>query len=268
FVKYLAASPRLDRVRTRAVGVTAGLAGFLMVLLGVVPFPCSFRAPGVVMASQRIVLANQTAGIVETLAAQPGSFVKRGQPLLQLKNPELEFQLASARAHLDEVNARLLQAMKNDSANIAPLTRLRDYAGDQVAKLTADTEHLTVRAPHDGVWVSPLIEDRRGSWLERGSNLGLLVNPASFKFVATVMEEDVNALFASDIHGANARLYGESGTALPVTNWRVVPGGQQILPSAALGWSAGGQVPVAMENNTQGNKTVEPFFEVRGDLEA
>ena len=58
------------------------------------------------------------------------------------------------------------------------------------------------------------------------------------------------------------------GYALPVTNWQVVPGGQQILPSAALGWSGGGEMPVAMENNTQGNKTVEPFFEVRGDLDA
>ena len=96
----------------------------------------------------------------------------------------------------------------------------------------------------------------------------MLVNPAAFQFVATVMEEDVNALFARDIHGAEARLYGEGRLALAVTNWRVVPGGQQVLPSSALGWAAGGEVPVATENNTQGNKTVEPFFEVRGDLAA
>lgn len=183
-------------------------------------------------------------------------------------NPELEIRLAAARAHLDEVNARLLKAMKNESADIGPLTRLRDFAGGQAAKLAADAENLTVRAPDDGVWVSPQIEDRRGSWLERGSDLGLLVNPAAYKFVATVMEADVNALFASDIRGAAARLYGEAGISLPVTNWQVVPGGQQVLPSAALGWSAGGEMPVAMENNAQGNKTVEPFFEVRGDLDA
>jgi putative peptide zinc metalloprotease protein len=47
-----------------------------------------------------------------------------------------------------------------------------------------------------------------------------------------------------------------------------VPGGQEILPSAALGWGAGGEVPVAVEDNSQGNKTKEPFFEVRGDIAA
>jgi putative peptide zinc metalloprotease protein len=81
-----------------------------------------------------------------------------------------------------------------------------------------------------------------------------------------VREEDGNALFDRDLRGAGVRLYGAAGTRLAVENWRVVPGGQQVLPSAALGWAAGGDVPVDMENNAQGDKTVEPFFEVRGDL--
>lgn len=268
FIKYLASSPRLDRVRFRAVGVTTGLVAVLVVLLVVVPFPYSFRAPGVVMASQRGVLANRTAGEVISLLARPGAPVQRGQPLVQLKNPELELALAAARARLDEVNARLLQARQKDSANIAPLTALRDSVNDQLAKLNQDAENLTVRAPYAGVWVSPEMDDRRGTWLERGSNLGLVINPAVFQFVATVREEDVNALFARDIRGSDVRLYGQAGTDLPVTDLKVVPGGQHMLPSAALGWAAGGEVPVATENNEQGSKTLEPFFEVRGRLAA
>ena len=268
FIKYLASSPRLERVRTRAVGVTAGLAAGLVVLLAVVPFPHSFRAPGVVMASQRMVLANQTAGRVTSLLARPGNPVQAGQPLLQLQNTELELALVAAGARLDEVNARLLQAMKEDSAGIAPLARLHDSINDQLAKLKADTDHLTVRAPYAGFWVSPTMEDRRESWLERGSNLGQLVNSNSFQFVATVMEEDANPLFDSHLRGAEVRLHGNAGTALFVTNWKVVPGGQHHLPSAALGWAAGGEVPVATENNDQGSRTAEPFFEVRGDLRA
>jgi putative peptide zinc metalloprotease protein len=268
FIKYLGASPRLDRVRTRAVGVTAGLALALVILLAVVPFPYSFRAPGVVMASQRMMLANQTAGRVIALLAKPGSPVRQGEPLLQLKNPGLEQELAAAQARLDEINARLLQAMKQDSADLEPLTRLRDSVNEQLVKLNLDAKNLTVCSPYNGVWVAPQMEDRQGSWLERGSELGLLVNPAAYQFVASVMEEDVNALFASDIRGTDARLYGEAGTALLVTHCQVVPGGQQMLPSAALGWAAGGEVPVANDENSQGNKAVEPFFEVRGELAA
>ncbi|HEX3890432.1 MAG TPA: hypothetical protein VHX90_06225 [Verrucomicrobiae bacterium] len=268
FVKYLSSNPRLDRVRPRAIAVTSGIAIFLIILLGVVPFPHSFRAPGVVVASQRTEIASETAGEFETLLAQPGNFVKQGQPLVKLKNPELELEIADTRGHLAEVNARLLQAMNNESADIAPLTRLRDSVAGELKKLTADSENLTVRARHDGVWVAPGIEEFSGRWLTRGSNLGLLANPASFEFAATVMEEDVNALFAKKISGASVRLYGDAGKNLPVAQWRVIPGGQQILPSAALGWSAGGEVPIATEDNSQGNKSAEPFFEVLGKLDS
>jgi putative peptide zinc metalloprotease protein len=268
FAKYLSSNPRLERVRPRAIAVTAGLAIFLIILLGVVPFPHSFRAPGVVVASQRTEMANETAGEFDKLLSKPGSFVKQGQPLVQLKNPELELEITDTRGHLAEVNARLLQAMNNESADIAPMTSLRDSVAGELKKLTTDSENLTVRARHDGVWVAPGIEEFSGRWLTRGSNLGLLANPASFEFAATVMEEDVNALFAKKISGANVRLYGDAGKNLPVAQWRVIPGGQQILPSAALGWSAGGEVPVAMDENSQGNKSAEPFFEVLGKLDS
>ena len=78
----------------------------------------------------------------------------------------------------------------------------------------------------------------------------------------------MNALFAKKINGANVRLYGDAGKNLPVAQWRVIPGGQQILPSAALGWSAGGEVPVSTDENSQGNKSAEPFFEVLGKLDS
>src|SRR6202012_1830492 len=134
--------------------------------------------------------------------------------------------------------------------------------------LTRDAGNLTVRARQDGVWVAPEVEEYQGRWLERGTNLGLLVNPAAFEFAATVMEEDVNPLFASKIHGANVRLWGSAATPVPVSSWRVIPGSQSILPSAALGWAAGGEVPVSTSENPQGNRAAEPFFEVLGTLDS
>jgi len=268
FIKYLATSPRLDRVRNRAAGVTAGLAALLLVLLCVVPFPYSFRAPGVVVASQRTEIVNETGGQVVGLLTKPGSFVKRGAPLLKLESPELDLQLAATTAHLDEVNARLLQAMDSEPADIEPLSSLRDSVAAALNKLREDSRHLTVTAPHDGVWVAPAIGEFIGRWLPRGTGLGLLANPAAFEFDATVMEEDVNALFAKRIYGANVRFYGNAGTRIPLVDWHVVPGGQNMLPSAALGWAAGGEVPVSADDNSQGDKSAEPFFEVIGTVKS
>jgi putative peptide zinc metalloprotease protein len=232
----------------------------------VVPFPYSFRAPGIVVAMQRTDMVNETAGEVSQLLVKAGSSVKKGQPLLQLKNPELQLELADTRAHLDEVNARLLQAMDTNSADIEPLTRLRDSVADELKKLTTDSQNLTVRALHDGVWVAPGIDEYLGRWLTRGSDIGLLANQKSFEFDATVTEDDARNLFGKKIHGANVRLWGDAATTLPVENWRVIPGGQNVLPSPALGWAAGGEIPVATDENSQGNKSAEPFFEVVGKL--
>ena len=40
-----------------------------------------------------------------------------------------------------------------------------------------------------------------------------------------------------------------------------------MLPSLALGWRAGGDVPVETEDNN-GSRAAEPFFEVQGQIES
>jgi putative peptide zinc metalloprotease protein len=62
------------------------------------------------------------------------------------------------------------------------------------------------------------------------------------------------------------RLHGEAGTAIPIAKWKVLAGGRQILPSPALGWAAGGEVPVA-GNDSEGRQAAEPFFEVHAEID-
>jgi putative peptide zinc metalloprotease protein len=157
--------------------------------------------------------------------------------------------------------------MNDDSADVKPLSQLRDSVSERITKLSADTEHLTITARHDGVWVAPGVEEFVGRWVPRGGDLGMVVNPAAFEFSATVMQEDVDAVFARKVPQAEVRLDGDVATELPVRDWRVIPGGQITLPSAALGWRAGGEVSVAQEDN-QPNKAAEPFFSVIGRLDS
>ena len=95
FIRYLATqtSPRLDRVRSRAVGVVAGAVAVVLVfLLCVVPFPNSFRAPGVVKAMERTQVANETAAAARCSAAGK-TWAKRSNAVnrsLTLRNRELD----------------------------------------------------------------------------------------------------------------------------------------------------------------------------------
>jgi len=265
FVKYLAASPRLERQRPRAIAVTALIAAGLLFILNVLPFPSHFRAPGVVLARERTQVVNNSGGYVAEVLAAPGANVQAGQALMRLDNPELQMERSSLRAREAELQARLLQARNDDIASLKPLMSLLDTVTNRINKLNLDEAELTVRALHSGIWVAPGVEDYVGRWLSRGTPVGLLVNPAKFEFNATVLQADVDALFARRIPGAEVRLYGEAGRVIEVKQWKILAGGRQTLPSPALGWTAGGEVPVAMDDG-EGRKATEPFFEVQAQI--
>ncbi|HZV32957.1 MAG TPA: hypothetical protein VFB72_00135 [Verrucomicrobiae bacterium] len=263
FIHYLATSPRLERIRWRATATTVALAVVVLVLLAVVPFPYHFRAPGILEAERRTDVVAEVSGVVDKLLATPGAKVTAGQPLMQLSSRELELELADTQARVVEVNARLRSALSGTNADLMPLASSLESVTNRLAKLMADKAALTIRARHDGVWVAPRIQDLIGRRLERGMALGLVVDPKAFEFVATVDQADADAVFARQPLRGEVRLRGEAGDVLPVSQWNIVPGGQQNLPSPALGWAAGGEVPVAQN---EPGKAKELFFEVHAKL--
>ena len=263
FLHYLAASPRLQRVRTRATLITAGLAATAVALLAVVPCPHHFRAPGVAQAIVRTDVANDVQGIVAQILAPPGATVTRGQPLLQLRNPQLELELKDARARYGETQIRLQQALSQTNADLKPLTVRLVSVSNLVSKLQADEAALTVAARHEGLWIAPRIGDSLGRLIQRGTPLGLVVDPRAFEFVATIAQTDADAVFAHQPRGGEVRFRGQADVTVGVTNWMVVPGGMEALPSAALGQQAGGEVPVSRKDP---GRAAEPFFEIHARL--
>ncbi len=265
FIQYLAASPRLERQRPRAVAVSvlllAGLVGVLLFL----PLPSHFRAPGVLQAVRWTQVVNEASGSVAEILAPPGSNVRTGQPLVRFRSPELEIELAQARASQSEIETRLRAVLSHDAASLKPIRGMLEAATNRVAKLEADRAALTVRARHDGLWVAPELKDSFGRWLARGTPLGLLIDPASFQFTATVKQEEAEALFNPRLPRAEIRLHGQIETILETRGWQVIPGSQRVLPSPALGWHAGGEIPVASDD-PRGLKAAEPFFEVRAPV--
>lgn len=271
FINYLATSPQLDRIRPRAIAVSAACLAVILAIFGIVKFPSHFRAPGVLLARERTQVATDTAGYIRRLAVEPGSRVKKGQPIVEMENHELELELAAARAALSEIDVRLRVAMAERTADIKPLSMRHQTLGDRVRKLEGDKAALIIQARHDGIWTAPDLGDQVGRWVARGTRLGLLVNPESFEFAATVKQEDGDALFRQQparsdvaaISGAEVMLYGQAGIIVPIRSWRVIPSEQKTLPSPALGWMAGGEVPVSAEDP---QKAIEPFFELHADV--
>jgi len=266
-IHYLATSSKLERCRPRAIAVSCLIIFGLLAFLQFVPLPSHFRAPGVLLARERASVSALAAGRVETLLAQPGHAVKAGQPLAQLENRQLDLMLANARAQYDETLGRWRAALSLDSASLEPLRRRLDSTQKMIEQLEADHQNLLVRAPFDGVWVLPRHEEMKGRWIPKGSSLGLLIKPGAFEFSATVKQEEVDRLFARRHDAAEVRLFGQAGEVCRLHSLRFIPAEQYVLPTVALGWAGGGDIPVSRKDQ-QGRVTEEPFFSVIGQLTA
>src|SRR5690606_31112749 len=123
------------------------------------------------------------------------------------------------------------------------------------------------RSPRAGVWVAPHHEEWQGGWVDRGAALGEVINRDAFRFSAVVSQAEAAALFSHGIRGTQVRLKGEAGRVIHASIDRIVPGQQDELPSAALGWRGGGEVAVQSGDPT-GLRSAEPFFQVVANLDA
>ena len=263
FVRYLATSPRLARTRPRAVAVTLGLVGSVVLLLSIIPFPHRFRAPGILRAQQFAYVVNTASGIIEEVFTLSGERVSVGDPLLRLRNPELDLLIEEAIAQQAETSALYRRALREETADLKPIEERIDAIARQLARLREEQANLVVVARQPGIWVAQELDDYIGSWVERGTAIGQIVDPAGFEFVSTVDQTDASLLFETgQLSGSNVRLYGQADLVLPVVDQRIIPADRQMLPSVALGWLGGGEVAVDVRDES-GLRSAEPFFEVR-----
>jgi putative peptide zinc metalloprotease protein len=244
------------------------VAGFLLVLLiilDVIPFPNHFRSPGVLQASTYSVVVPETSGIVEEVLSADGSRVSAGDPLLRLVNTELALQIRSAEAQLEQTQAMQRRALREATADLKPLESRAEATRKLLHRLEESREALVLRAAHDGTWVAPGIKDSVGSWLERGTPVGQVIDESEFYFSAIVSQNEASRLFSKEILGSDVKLFGQAGELLAVESRKVIPVEKERLPSAAIGWAGGGDVAVDMSEQS-GTRTAEPFFEVRANI--
>ncbi|MBP6508408.1 MAG: hypothetical protein KA257_12660, partial [Opitutaceae bacterium] len=263
-VRYLAREPRIERERKRAWLVSGAALALLVILIGVVPLPHHFQAPGVVRAAGSQEVYNQVAGWVVGLPLTSGERVDPGRELVRLESPELDFTLAAARADLEASRSRARQMLADFAGGIEPMRARTEASERRLAQFESDRAKLDLLANGAGQWVAPTSDNWKGLWLARGVRLGEIVGAGpDWEFFAVVSQENASDLFSAAKAGAELRFQGSAGQVVSIRDWRLVPGRQEVLPSAALGWSGKGPVKVRVDDNT-GVHAAEPFFLVVG----
>lgn len=264
---YLQREPRIERARRRAWTIVGVGLAVIVGFLALVPMPDHFRAPGLVRAAGSADVNAPVTGWMAKTETPSGKLVANGQSLVRLESPELVLQLEGAKAELAQVMARERQVLAEFAAGIEPMKMRRLAAEAKVERLEAELASLDLRAPARGRWVAFRTEDWEGLYVARGTRLGEIIGPGpGWEFFAVVNQDDASALFGAAREGAEVRFRGSSGRDVAVRSWSVVPGRQEQLPGAALGWMANGPVRTK-ENDSRGVLADQPFFLVVGRLD-
>ena len=265
FAKYLLSSPRLIRVRSRATLISLATVAALLLFLAVIPFPNRFRSPGVLEAVVYIKVLNDAPGYVKNVLVPTNAEVEAGTPLIELSNRELDLKINAARAQRQETLVLQMQATEQDMAALKPIRNRLEAIEDKLRSLKEERSALVIRARESGTWVSPGSKDMPGTWLARGSEVGVIVNHEAFQFSAVVSQDEASNLFDEKIRSAEVRLFGQGSETLKVYDYTFIPYQHEELPSAALGWYGGGEVPVSVSDE-MGLRATEPFFLIYAKL--
>lgn len=264
FTRWLLSISPPYRIRARLV--VASIVGAIFAFLAFYPFPRHFRAEGVLMAESAAKIILESPGTTVSLPPQTGSEIREGQKMLQLKNPAIDARLQKAKASIQEMEYRRKVAREREISALNSVDSALKVHRQVYAELLRQKQMLSVYSPLEGTWSAPEPTRFAGVYLPRGQSLGTIINDDSWKFSAVVNQQDASMLFDREsIVRAEVRLPGNSGRVIPVSDIRVVPAEQKELPSAALSWHGGGEMP-SDPGSRDGRSSAVPFFKVRADL--
>ncbi len=263
-VHYLAASPRIRRVRRRAVVASWIVAGVVLALFFALPVPFRATAEGIVWVPEEGLVRAGADGFIERVVARPGSQVKPGDVLLEMRDLDLATEVAIQEARLAELDAKHREAYQLEPVKAQIIDEERQYVAGTLARARERADELTVVARTDGEFVLPRAEDLPGRYVRKGDLVAHVVNKGNTVVRTVVNQSDVD-LVRNLTRRVDVRLAESIPDARQASVKRVVPSATEELPSAALGTAGGGRVAVDPADK-EARKALEKIFLIDIDL--
>jgi len=248
---YILFSERLRGNRHRVYGMLTGATLALTLLLFVIPVPMWTMAEGVVRLPEEASLRSESGGFVDKVLAAPDRHVRRGEPILQFRDPELLAQVKILQARLQEAETRYNASLGVDRNQVEQSREEIRQARLQLADAQYRLSRLLLRSPEDGKLVIPQANDLPGRYVPRGALIGYVLDPRDVMARVVVDQGSVD-LVRQRVRNVEMRLAENTGRLLKGRVVREVPAATYELPSDAMSVRAGGRIaldPRAVGNN-------------------
>ena len=262
-IKYLTTNSELMRTRGRAMGSVVGTLVLIVISVGIIPAPDRNKIEGVVEPVELAFVYPLADGFIQEVMLSDRYVDPDTDILIKAENPALEAELAKLIAQRDSYMAKMRQAETEDVATARSYARAIKARERKIADVRDQIALLELPPPIAGRWISPNIERFKGAYVKRGEKIGLVASDEVE--ILAVIKQEISAQVFDEIEiGAEVEIRVKGSPDLEWTGRivEILPSGQKMLPSRALGYAIGGTMQTVSDDR-DGIRTVSPFFEIR-----
>jgi len=259
-LKFLFSNPSISGHRARAVTLTATFIVLLTAFIFMTPFPYATRAEGVIWPPEDSLVRVGTDGFCRKILVKPDQWVRRGDPIIISEDPLLEAEERILKARLQELEARYLSLRYTDRPKALIQKEEIVAVKKELDRIQELESRLTIRSQTEGKLILSRSEDMLDRFLHRGELVGYIVD-FPLNTVRVVVPQDNIGLVKEKTVKVEVRLAGSIGEISEAFVLREVPAATEKLPSVALGFAGGGEVPVDPRDE-EGTKAFDSVFQL------
>lgn len=258
-LRFLAASPVIQRRRLRAQLVSAVLLAALAGAVLLLPVPSYTHAEGVVWLPEQSQVRAATGGFIRRILAEPDSEVIAGTPLFLTDDPLLEKEKAVVEQRLREAEIRYKAYWREDLDKAQQIQEEIAALQTELQRVLERRDNLIIRSPVAGRFVAPNVADSLDKWLHQGDVVAYVVQHPVHT-VRVAVTQDRIGLVRQRTRKVEVRLAEDIPAVYRGVIEREIPAALAELPSAALGKAGGGSI-ANDPSDAHGSKAFETIFQ-------
>lgn len=260
-IRMLATSEELSRHRARAMATSALTAAIVLIATGLVKMPDRCRIEGVVEPHDYAVIHMKTTGFVDAVLGSGARTGPKGPVLVTAQNPDLELKREQLQAQSRRLRLNRQTAQTKETAAAQIVDEKIAALDEQILRTRRKLKELSLQSPIRGIWIAPDVDRLVGMRLAQGARIGVVADLDGLR-IRAVASQQVASLLIDDARPAvELKVKNRPGIELNGRIEKIIPAGQEQLPSAALGYAAGGAMRTDTKD-TSGRRAAVPFFEI------
>ena len=254
---HLYQNPENKGSQKRIFATVAGILIFVMVGGTLVPVPGSVNGMGVLERSDDQTIRAEATGFLAISHVKSGDLVSEGQPLCDLINADLDFNVVRQEAIVQQLEIQLLQSLSTDRLAAQRIQESLAQGRREYHELIAEQNRLRITVRDDGQIAQDDGLRFQGRFVHKGDPLAKITS-GDWQVKTLITAEDL--FDVAPIAGASVDvcLTGHSDNRCCGRILTVARAGSRKVSDESLTHAGGGDIPV----NAGTKEAGQSFFEV------